>query len=259
MNQVNAILILGQRDLLKFLRDPPRLVSTLIFPIIFIVALGGSLQSNLGDDVGYNFLIFIFTGVFAQTLFQSAAQGLISLIEDRENDFSQEIFVSPISRYSIIFGKILGESLVALTQGIVIVLFGLLIGIRLSSSQTLGLILVGIIVCLFGGAFGMMILASLNSRRAAEQVFPFIILPQFFLAGVFAPIKVLPLYLDILSHLSPLRYAVDLTRGVFYTRNPEYVQVVLQHPLFNLAVMIVMFFIFLVVGTFLFVRGERNR
>lgn len=259
MSQLNAVLVLAYRDLLKFLRDRIRIVSTLVFPLIFIVALGGSLQANLGDNAGYNFLIFTFTGVFAQTMFQSAAMGIISLIEDRENDFSQEIFVSPISRYAIIFGKILGESLVAMAQGVAIVLFGLILGIRFSGLQLLGMVPVSIVVCLFGGAFGVLIMASLSSRRAAEQVFPFILLPQFFLAGVFAPIKVLPLPLDILSRISPLRYAVDLVRGVFYTGQQEYVEVVLQNPFFNLVVMGAMFLAFMAAGTFLFVRSERNR
>ncbi len=259
MSQLNAILVLAYRDLLKFLRDRVRIVSTLVFPLIFIVALGGSLQANLGEDVGYNFLVFTFTGVFAQTLFQSAAMGIISLIEDRENDFSQEIFVSPISRYSIIFGKILGESLVALAQGVAILFFGLILGIPFSGPQLVALIPVSIVVCLFGGSFGVLIMASLSSRRAAEQIFPFILLPQFFLAGVFAPIKVLPLPLDILSHLSPMRYAVDLTRGIFYIGQADYIEVVLQNPAFNLAVMAALFLVFLALGTFLFVRSERNR
>jgi ABC-2 type transport system permease protein len=259
MIQLNAVAVLAYRDLLKFVRDRVRVVSTLVFPLIFIVALGGSLQANFGANAGYNFLVVTFTGVFAQTMFQSAAMGIISLIEDRENDFSQEIFVSPISRYAIIFGKIMGESLVALAQGAAILLFGLILGVRFSGPQLLGMVPASIIVCLFGGAFGVLIMASLSSRRAAEQVFPFIMLPQFFLAGVFAPIKILPLPLDILSHLSPMRYAVDLMRGVFYTGQPEYAEVVLQHPLFNLAVMAALFMAFLATGTFLFVRSERNR
>ena len=106
----SAILAIAYRDLLKFLRDPLRLVSTLIFPVIFIGILGGSFEANLGTDFGYNYLVFTFTGVLAQTLFQSSAMGIVSLIEDRENDFSQEIFVSPISRYSIVLGKILVTS-----------------------------------------------------------------------------------------------------------------------------------------------------
>jgi ABC-2 type transport system permease protein len=259
MREFSAILTIAYRDMIKFLRDPLRLISTLIFPLIFIGILGGSLQSNLGKGAGYNFLAFTFTGVYAQTLFQSAALGVISLIEDRENDFSQEIFVSPISRYSIVFGKILGESLVAMTQGLAIVLFGVVIGIHLSVAQGLGLVPVGIVMCLLGGAFGVAVMANLSSQRAANQLFPFILLPQYFLAGIFAPIRILPLYLDVLSKISPLRYAVDLARGIYYAGQPDYPKVVLASPVFNLAIISAMFFVFLFSGTLLFVRRERNR
>jgi ABC-2 type transport system permease protein len=259
MMSLSAILAIAYRDLLKFLRDPVRIVSTLVFPAVFIGILGGSFQANLGEDAGYNFLIFTFTGVFAQTLFQSSAIGIISLIEDRENDFSQEVFVSPISRYAIIFGKILGESLVSIAQGVAIVALSLVMGVPMSGPQLLGLALVAITICLFGGSFGVLVLANLSNQRAANQVFPFIMLPQFFLAGVFTPIQVLPWYLDILSKISPMRYAVDLARGVFYAGQPDYNKVVLQGMPFNMLVIAVLFAVFLIVGTWLFVRGERNR
>lgn len=256
---LNAILAISYRDLMKFLRDPARLVSTFIFPLLFIGIFGATMQANLGADAGYNFLAFVLTGVLAQTLFMSSAQGVISLLEDRENDFSQEIFVSPISRYAIVFGKIAGEALVALPQGIAIVIFGLVVGVPIAMPQVAGLAVVAILVCLFGGAFGVMLLSNFGSQRAANQVVPFIMIPQFFLAGVFAPIRVLPWYLDILSRISPMRYAVDLARGVFYLGRPEFAKVALQAPLANVVIMGVMFGAFLVVGTYLFVRGERNR
>ncbi len=259
MKEFNAILTIAYRDLIKLLRDRSRLVSSLIFPFIFIGILGGSLQAGLGSNVGINLLTFTFTGVLAQTLFMSATQGIISLLDDRDNDFSQEMFVSPISRYSIILGKILGETLVALTQGIGIVVFAVVIGIPFSLLQIIGLVPIAIVVCLFGGAFGVLVLSNIGSRRAAEQIFPFLLLPQFFLAGVFNPIQVLPWYLDILSKLSPMRYAVDLARGVFYEGQPEYAKVVLQSPVFNLAAIAALFSAFLVFGTIIFVRRERNR
>jgi ABC-2 type transport system permease protein len=259
MTEINAILAISYRDFLKLLRDIPRIVTTLIFPLIFIGILGGSLQSNFGSSAGYNFLTFVFTGVFTQTLFQSTAQGVISLIEDRENDFSQEIFVSPISRYSIIFGKILGESLVAFPQGAAIIIFGLLIGVPITPPQLLGLLVVGLVTCLFGGAFGVVMLSSFKSQRTANQIFPFVIFPQFFTAGVITPIKVLPLYLDLLSRISPLRYAVDLLRDVFYLGGQDYAKVTLDGPGFNSLAILAMFVAFLFVGTSLFVRNERNR
>jgi ABC-2 type transport system permease protein len=259
MREVSAVLAIAHRDLLKFVRDPARMVSTFVFPLIFIGALGGSLQATFGQSANFNLLEFTFTGVFAQTLFQTTAFGLISLIEDRETDLTQEIFVSPISRYSIVMGKIVGETLVALPQGLVVILFAFIVRIELTPERVLGLIPTGIAACLLGGSFGLVILANLSSQRAANQIFPFVMLPQYFLAGVFNPIGGLPWYLDVLSRISPLRYAVDLVRGTYYFGLPDYKRVVVEGPVVDLAVTAVLFCVFLGLGTVLFVRGERNR
>ena len=257
--ELAAILAIAHRDLIKLLRDRTRLIADLAFPFIFIGILGASLQAGFGDANGINLLVFVFTGVLAQTLWQSSALGVISLIEDRENDFTQEIFVSPISRYSIVIGKVLGESLVALPQGIAITIFGLIIGIPLSVTTLLALVPVVIVVSLFGGAFGVLVLSRLPNRRAASQVFPFVMLPQFFLAGVFNPIDRLPPILDLASHLSPMRYAVDLLRNVYYAINPESVDVPSDPLTLNLAVIAIAFVAFIGIGTAFFVRAERNR
>ena len=59
--------------------------------------------------------------------------------------------------------------------------------------------------------------------------------------------------------ISPLRYVVDLFRGVVYMGRPEYHKVVLLDPEINLMVMALMFAVFIVTGTALFVRRETNR
>ena len=259
MTDANAILAISFRDLLKLLRDPMRMASTFVFPLIFIAILGGSLQANFGTSAGYNLMSFVFTGVLAQTLFQSTAQGVISLLEDRENDFSQEIFVSPISRYSIVFGKVFGESLVAIPQGVAILLFGLVLGVSISPFQLLGILIVGLVICLLGGSFGIVMLSLFNSRRAANEIFPFILFPQFFTAGVFTPVKVLPPYLEFLSRISPMRYAVDLLRNTFYIGLPDAPHVVLDSLGLNVAVLGGMFLVFMIIGTAMFVRNEKNR
>ena len=259
MNELNAILTIAYRDLLKFLRDMPRVVATFVFPFIFIGVLGGSLQSNLGGSAGYNLLLFVFTGVIGQTLFQSTAAGIISLVEDKENDFSQEIFIAPVSRLSIIFGKILGESLVAFLQVIAIIVFGLIIRIPFSLVQVVSILPFALIACLFGGAFGVIVMANLGSQRSANQIFPLIIFPQFFLSGVFTPITHLPPVLYVLSRLTPMTYAVDLIRGVFYAGMPEYSKVVLHPVYFDLIVIAVFFTLFLVLGTYIFAKRERER
>ncbi len=258
-SQLSAVLMLAQRDLVKLLRDRARLVSELVFPIIFIGILGSSLQASFGRAIGYDFVAFTFTGVFGMTLFQTTAQGIISLIEDRENDFAQEIFVSPVSRYTIIVGKILGETLVASPVAIGIVLFAVLLGVPLGPERVAALAVAGLVAAFFGGSFGVLVLANLPNRRAAQNVFPFVMLPQYFLSGIFNPVVNLPPYLDIASRISPMRYAVDLVRGLFYRGAPEYDAVVLQDPPTVIAIVAATFAAFMISGTALFVRRERDR
>ena len=257
--QINAVATIAIRDLTKLLRDYPRLFASLVFPIIFIGVLGGGLNASLGVGLGYNFISFVFTGVLAQTMFTTTASGVISLVQDRENDFSRELFVAPISRYAIVIGKIVGESLVSLSQVIGIVIFGLIIGVPLTLFKLLELVPVMLAISFMGGAFGIMLLANLGSQRTANQIFPFLIFPQFFLAGVFNPITDLPLYLSLLSKLAPLTYGVDFVGGIFFGGTMESSKIVLFSPSTNFVVILAVSFIFLVLGTYLFAKSERNR
>lgn len=257
--ELSAIIAISQRDFTKLLRDIPRFIGSLLTPFILIGVLGGTIQSTQGGGGSYDYITFVFTGVLAQTIFSSAAAGVISLIEDRENDFSQELFVSPVSRYSIVLGKILGETFVALPQGVATILFGFVIGVPISFAQLIGLFPVMLLAALLGSAFGLVIMSNLSSARTVNTVIGFIVFPQFFLAGVFAPIDKLPLALELASRLAPMRYAVDLARGIFYSGLPEASAVVVDPPLSNLIVIGVLFLLFLAIGTWLFVRSERNR
>ena len=116
-----------------------------------------------------------------------------------------------------------------------------------------------VVICLFGGLFGLFVLGFVPSRRVAQQIFGFLILPQYFLAGVFNPVQGLPAWLDAIAHVAPLRYAVDLARNVFYAGRPEAAETVLDPVALDLAAIALFIAVFLPVGTFLFVRAERNR
>ena len=258
-NELNAIIAIAFRDLTKLMRDKARIAANFVFPLIFIGVLGTSLHSNLEQGLQYNFLTFVFTGVMAQTLFQSTASGIISLIEDRQNDFAQELFISPISRYSIVLGKILGETMVALIQISGVLVFGLAFGVPISVIAVVKLLPVAFLIAFFGGSFGIFVMSSMSTQRAANQIFPFLLFPQFFLAGVFNPIKILPLPVMIISRLAPMTYAVDLFRSLYYAGTPEAEHVVLFNPLLNGFVVVVTFLFFLTVGTYLFIKKERNR
>jgi len=259
MSELSAVAVIAHRDFVKLLRDRLRILADFALPVTLVLLLGPAMQAGFGSPGGLDLTTFVFTGVLAQSVWQSAALGVISLIADREEDFSQEIFVSPVSRYSIVAGKIIGESLVALPQAIAILALGLVLGIPLSVTTLLALVPVVLAMAVYGGAFGILVLSNISSQRTANQIFPFVVLPQFFLAGVFNPIHDLPPFLAALSALSPMRYAVELIRNVYYGTQPGLVSPGMTAAPINLAVIGGSSLVFIVLGTALFVRAERNR
>jgi ABC-2 type transport system permease protein len=257
--EISALLAIGQRDITKLLRDRPRLAVNLAFPVLLIAGLGGLLQSTVGKVTGLSTIALSFTGVLAASLFQSAAAGMISIVEDRDNDFSRELFIAPVSRATLLAGKVTGESAVAVFQGICIVAFALAIGVSMTAAQILGLAGTGLICCLLGAAFGLATIAALPNQRSAMQVFQFLIIPQYVLGGVLVPLNGAPRLLGALSFAMPMRYCVDLVRSVFYAGSPGYGQVVTTGPGLDLAVIAGLTAAFLVAGGYLFSYRERIR
>ena len=254
-----ALLAIAQRDLTRLQRDRYRLALSLAFPLFLIVGVGnvvGPLLEGTGSPGG---VTFVFTGILAATLFQSAAAGIVSIVEDRETDFSRELFVAPVSRITIVAGKVVGESLVAATQGVGIVAIAPLLGVRISLPQALALVPPGLAACLLGAAFGLATVAWLPSQRTAMQVFTFLIVPQYVLAGVVAPVQALPAALDIVSRLMPLRYAVDLLRSVFDAGSPGLVAAAPESPIVDVLAVSALVVVLMGAGTWAFDRRERSR
>jgi ABC-2 type transport system permease protein len=258
-HQLWALLAIAQRDVTKLLRDHTRLAVNLAFPIMLMAGLGNVLQPTVGRITGLDAVTLAFTGVLPASLFQSAAAGMVSIVEDRENDFSRELFVTPVSRLTLVAGKITGESLVALCQGGCIVVFALAFGVRLGPAQVARLLPPSLACCLLGGAFGLAMLAAVPNQRAAMQVFQLLIIPQYVLGGVLVPVHALPLYLDVLARAMPMRYCVELTRAAFYAGSAGYHQVVTGGVLLDVVVIVALFAALMVVGTALFSYRERTR
>ncbi len=257
--ELSALLAIAQRDVTKLLRDRPRLAVNLAFPVLLIGGLGAVLQPTVGAVTGLNAVTLAFTGVLAASLFQSAAAGMISIVEDRETDFSRELFVTPVSRLTLVTGKVAGETLVAFCQGICIVGFAVAFGVRMSPGQLVLIAAPCLACCLLGGAFGLATVAALPNQRSAMQIFQFLIIPQYVLGGVLVPLRGTAFYLDVAAHLMPMRYVVELTRAAFYAGTPGYREVVSGSPALDAAVTGVLFGVFMVTGAAVFGYRERTR
>jgi ABC-2 type transport system permease protein len=253
-----AGLAIAERDVIKLIRDRPRLAVNLAFPILLVAGLGSVLQATVGRVTGLNAVTLAFSGVLAATMFQSTAAGMISLVEDRKTDYSRALFVAPVARLTLITGKIAGETLVALVQGGCVAAFAVAAGVRLGAGQVAVLLPACLLCCLLGGAFGLATVAAIANQRSAMEIFQFLIIPQYVLGGVIVPLAGASRSLTVIADAMPLRYAVDLTRAAFYRGTPAYGRVVTGGPALDLAVITALFAVLLTAGAILFDRHERS-
>jgi ABC-2 type transport system permease protein len=259
LREINAVITIAARDITITLKSPAALIMSLAMPVVMMGMLGGSLAQNMAGGLGFNFGQFMMVGMLVNMLFMTTTTGMSSLVEDRQTDFTQEMMVSPVSRYSIIIGKICGSSFAAIVSMIGTLAVGLVMGITLRPGQLLALFALSPLMCLSAGALTMMIIGLIKNRRTANFVVMFIVLPQMFLSGAIIPINNNSGVLLVLSRILPMTYCLDLMRAVVYAGTPDYAQVVLFNPAISAIGIVVLTVFFLIFGTFFFAKSETNR
>src|SRR5689334_1212382 len=125
-------LSLCRRELVRFLRQRNRIIGALATPIVFWLLIGAGMGRSFraaGTPGDYGYLQFFFPGTILMILLFTAIFSTISIIEDRREGFLQSVLVAPVSRMSIVLGKVLGGTVLAFGQGLIFLLLGPLIGL----------------------------------------------------------------------------------------------------------------------------------
>jgi ABC-type polysaccharide/polyol phosphate export systems, permease component len=259
LREVNVVITILARDITLFFKSPAMLVMSLVMPLIMMGMLGGSLSQNMAGGLGFDYNQYMLIGMLVNMLFMTTASGVSSLVEDRVTDFTQEMMISPISRYSIVIGKILGSSFGAIIGMVGTIIVGFAMGISLTVGQYLLILLLAPLMCLSAGAMAMIIIGLIKSNKIANMAVMMITMPQMFLSGAIIPITHSSGILYVLSRIMPMTYCLDLTRAVVYSGTQQYSKVVLFNPMISLLVIITLTLVFLVIGTFFFAQSEKNR
>ncbi len=235
------------------------LAFTVIFPILFIGVLGGSISQNMGQAMSFAYLPFMLIGMVANTMYQGTISGVTNLVEERENDFTAELFVAPISRYAVLLGKLIGAGIAAMVSLVGIIAMIFVMQIPMDFGDLLRVIALTPILALAGGALGVFFIGITQDPKVVAIGVPLLIFPQTFLSGALIPVANSSGILGFLAKIIPMTYSIDLARNIFYWGKPEYSLAVLHGPWLDLGVTVAFFLVFTIVGTYLFVRADRNR
>jgi ABC-2 type transport system permease protein len=211
---VDVIYVLWLRQVKRYVRSRSRIIGSLGQPLLFLVGLGFGLGPVFQKAGQGNYIQFLAPGVIAMTvLFTSVFSG-IELIWDRQFGFLKETLVAPVSRLTIMIGRVLGGATVAIGQGLIVVAFCLLAGFRFSGlgAAPLALFFMALIALLFT-ALGTAIASAMSDFQGFQLIMNFLVMPTFFLSGALFPLGDAPWVLKAIARINPLTYGVDGLRG----------------------------------------------
>jgi ABC-2 type transport system permease protein len=215
-SDLRAVRVVWRRELLRFLRNRLRLVTSLVQPVLFLLVLGTGMSSLVASSGGVNFKTFMFPGILAMTVLFTALFSAISIVWDREFGFLREMLVAPVRRGAIVLGKCAGGATTAVIQGALMLLLAGLVDVPYSPGLFATLLGEMILVALALTAFGVLVASRMSRIESFQAVIQFLVMPMFFLSGAIFPPTGLPAWLEVLTRLDPLTYAVDpMRRAVF--------------------------------------------
>jgi len=212
MSELTGLYALWYREVKVFLRERSRIVSSVVNPLIWLVAFGGGLGSAISfGGVGYQ--TFIFPGVLMMTvLFTSIFFGLY-IVWDRKLDFFKEVMVAPLNRSTLFLGKMLGGCTDALIQGAILLVLGVFFGVQYTMYAVAVLVMFLVFIAAGITSVGLAIGSQMTSFEGFGLIQSFVVMPLFFLSGALYPLDNLPGWLQTVTYLNPLTYIVDGMRG----------------------------------------------
>lgn len=216
---LRAIRVVLEREMIRFFSDRTRILSALVQPVLFLFVLGAGLSSLTQGATGpIDLQTFMFPGVLATSTLFTAMFSAMSVVWDREFGFLREMLVAPVSRASILTGKCLGGTIVATSQGMIVLLLAPLVGVSLTPLLILALVGMLALLSFMLTAFGLVIAARVQQMQSVMGIMQMLLLPLSFLSGALYPIANLPPVLNLLVHLNPITYGVYPIRvAVFST------------------------------------------
>jgi daunorubicin resistance ABC transporter membrane protein len=214
-----AAATLWRRELTRFFRQPSRIAGAVGTPLIFWLLLGSGLSGSFrlpGGPAGLSYFQYFFPGTIVLVLLFAAIFSNISVIEDRHQGFLQGVLVAPVSRSTIVAGKVLGGATLAWIQGVVFLALAPLSGVRLTVVSALEAAGILAVLALSLTALGFAFAWKLDSVQGFHAIMNVVLMPMWLLSGAFFPLSGAPFWLGALMRLNPLTYGVAALRGVLY-------------------------------------------
>jgi ABC-2 type transport system permease protein len=191
---------IAKKDMKVYYLKAPNFTYGLLMPVALYLAFG--VAGNLGPETLISGLVSLVI------LFGSTSIEAVSVVMEKTTGTIERLLAAPVSTFSLLLGKALaGFMLGPITAVAVLVPVTILSGTSVANP-----VAVFLAIALSSFAFAALgILVSVYAKwiPEAQMYSNFLRFPMAFLAGAFIPVPSMPAFLQVVSRLLPLTYAIE--------------------------------------------------
>jgi ABC-2 type transport system permease protein len=216
MRLVRDTWLIFERSMWLTMKNPVWVFLGLMQPVLYLVLFGPLLSSIArapGFPRGGAYNVFV-----PGLLIQLAMFGLFvgfGLIAELRSGVIERMRVTPMSRAAMLFGRALRDTVILVTQGLIMIVVAIPFGLTVDLPGVLAMLALLALIGLVTAPFSYAMALWLRSEDALAPLLNAIVLPVLLLSGVLLPMSLAPDWLQTVAALNPFSHAVTAARDLF--------------------------------------------
>jgi ABC-2 type transport system permease protein len=209
VNDAQLVVHQARFDLKAFVREPAALFFTVILPLIFLflfVALFGNEDIDVGGQIISGSTYYV-PGIITLSIVSATFVNLaMVLVNERESGQLKRLRGTPLPQWVFIAGRVGMGVLVATAMTVLLLLIGVLVyGVDLPGLPIVGFFVLALVGAASFAALGIAVTRAIPSRSAASAVTNAIVLPLYFVSGIFVPEDSIPDWVNQVGDVFPVK------------------------------------------------------
>lgn len=210
---LRVVAALGLRSVKQTFRRTQLMAPIIVFPTLLLAIQTGGAGSavNLpGFPPVDSFLQFMLAGAMMQALMLAANSGGIALAVDIEMGFTDRLFAAPISRFTIVLGRLAGTAALGAFSAVWFLAIGLIFGAPIETGVAGALWAIALVTLSATaiGGIGAAIALRTGSASVVQGLFPLVFV-VLFLSSAFFPQELMVEPAKTIAEYNPLSLVVD--------------------------------------------------
>ena len=226
MHLARALRAVVGREIGRFLRQPSRLGSALVRPLLWFVVFSAGFHNVFGVaivppyETYIEYKVYMVPGLLGMVALFNGMQSSLSMVYDREMGVMRLLLTAPLARGWLLAFKLLAGTSLSVLQMVVFLAISWVFGVEIPLLYLPGLLVAMACGATLLAALGLMLSVYVKQLENFAGTMNFVIFPMFFISPALYPLWKLEesgaVWLLRLAEFNPFTHAVEAMRFAMY-------------------------------------------